>query len=499
MDRQDNSDGEDPEERPAPAPVTGAPPPDAQAAFRRRRRLIPMIVGGGLLMQSLDATVLVNALPAMARSLNEDTLALNLAITVYLLSSALFLPLSGWLADRFGARRVFMLAMIGFATTSLLCGFAQNLPQLIAGRFLQGMAGAMLLPVGRIVLLRSAPKDELIDALTTLTLPVLIGPIIGPPLGGFIVTFASWRDIFFLNVPIAIAGVLLIRAYVPHIAESDPGRFDMKGFVLSALGLGGLVFGLQNLGRGILPLPAALALAVIGAISSALFIRHARKRPDAILDLSLLKNRSFFTAVIGGWFPRLILGASPFLLALLLQVGLGMSALNAGLITFVAAIGAFLMKTTAPPILRRFGFRGTLIFVSCLTTVLNASYALFGLGITHWLMLIILFVSGFFRSLQFSALNTLAFADVPSEQMSKASTLSSVGQQVAQTVGISVAALLVHGFMLATGATTMGVAHIAPAFVAVSLIGLTGVFFVFSLPRDAGAAILARRPATDVD
>jgi hypothetical protein len=273
----------------------------------------------------------------------------------------------------------------------------------------------------------------------------------------------------------------------------------MKGFVLSALGLGGLVFGLQNLGRGILPLPAALALAVIGAISSALFIRHARKRPDAILDLSLLKNRSFFTAVIGGWFPRLILGASPFLLALLLQVGLGMSALNAGLITFVAAIGAFLMKTTAPPILRRFGFRGTLIFVSCLTTVLNASYALFGLGITHWLMLIILFVSGFFRSLQFSALNTLAFADVPSEQMSKASTLSSVGQQVAQTVGISVAALLVHGFMLATGATTMGVAHIAPAFVAVSLIGLTGVFFVFSLPRDAGAAILARRPATDVD
>jgi EmrB/QacA subfamily drug resistance transporter len=480
------------------ASPTGAAPLDAQAAFRRRRRLIPMIVGGGLLMQSLDATVLVNALPVMAKSLNEDPLALNLAITAYLLSSALFLPLSGWVADRLGARRVFMSAMIGFAVTSLLCGLSQNLPQLIAGRFLQGIAGAMLLPVGRIILLRSAPKDELIDALTTLTLPVLIGPIIGPPLGGFIVTFASWREIFFLNIPIAIIALLLINAYVPHISEADPGPFDVKGFVFSALGLGGVVFGLQNLGRGVLPLQIALALVAIGAVCSWVFIRHARQRPDAILDLSLLKNRSFFTAVIGGWFPRLILGASPFLLALMLQVGMGMSALNAGLITFVAAIGAFLMKTTAPPILRRFGFRATLIVVCCVTTVLNASYAVFGMGITHWLMLAILFVSGFFRSLQFSALNTLAFADISNMQMSKASTLSSVGQQVAQTMGTSIAALLVHGFMAASGATTMGVAQIAPAFVVVSLIGRVGLIFVVALPHDAGASILARRPPEDV-
>jgi EmrB/QacA subfamily drug resistance transporter len=465
--------------------------------FRKRRRLIPMIVGGGLLMQSLDATVLVNALPVMARSLNEDPLALNLAITAYLLSSALFLPLSGWIADRFGARRVFMSAMIGFALTSLLCGLSQNLPQLIAGRFLQGIAGAMLLPVGRIILLRSAPKDELIDALTTLTLPVLIGPIIGPPLGGFIVTFASWREIFFLNIPIAIIALALINAYVPHIDEAPPGPFDLSGFALSALGLGGVVFGLQNLGRGILPLPVALALVAIGAVCSYFFIRHAHNRPDAILDLSLLKNRAFFTAVVGGWFPRLILGASPFLLALLLQVGLGMSALNAGLITFVSAIGAFLMKTTAPPILRHFGFRTTLIVVCILTTVFNGSYALFGLGIAHWLMLVLLFISGFFRSLQFSALNTLAFADVPSHQISKASTLSSVGQQVAQTMGTTVAALLVHGFMVAGGVTTLGLAQIAPAFVVVSLIGLIGLFFVLGLPSNAGAAILARRPVTD--
>ncbi len=475
--------------------VTGAPPLDAQAQFRRRRRLIPMIIGGGLLMNNLDSTVLANALPAMARSLHEDPLTLNLAITAYLLSSALFLPLSGWVADRFGARRVFMAAMIGFATTSLLCGFSQNLEQVIAARFLQGAAGALMVPVARLVLLRSAPKDELVDALTTLTMPAVVGPILGPPLGGLIVTVASWREIFFLNVPIAIIGVLLTRAYVPDIAEDNPGRFDTRGFILSALGLGGVVFGFQNLGRGILPLPVALSVAAIGAVAAWMFVHHARETPNAIMDLSILKTRTFFTAVIGGWFPRLILGASPFLLALMLQVALGMSALDAGLITFVSAIGALLMKTTAPPILRRFGFRNTLIVVALLTSGLTASYAMFNGATPHWLILIILFASGFCRSLQFTALNTLAFADMTADKMSKASVLQSVGQQVAQSMGTSVAALLVHMFMISAGVSALSLAVIAPAFVVISALGLIGLFFLFAMPKNAGASILVRHAA----
>jgi EmrB/QacA subfamily drug resistance transporter len=496
MDRQDDQHAPDPKSgAPLQQPV-GAPPADAQIAFRRRRRLIPAIIGGGLLMHNLDSTVLANALPAMAKSLHEDPLTLNLAITSYLLSSALLLPLSGWVADRFGARRVFMTAMIGFAATSLLCGLAQNLEQMIIGRLLQGAAGAMMLPVGRLVLLRSAPKEELVEAMAILTMPAMLGPILGPPLGGLIVTVASWREIFFLNIPVAIVGVILTRAYVPDIAEDDPGRLDLKGFFLAALGLGGLVFGFQNIGRGILPLPVALGVAAIGAISAVLFVVHARGRHDAILDLSVFKVRTFFTSVIGGLFPRLIAGATPFLLALMLQVGLGMSALEAGLTTFISAIGALVMKTTAPPILRRFGFRNTLIAISLLVSAMMASFALFTTMTPHWLILVMLLASGFFRSLQMTALNTLGFADLPADKMSKASALASVGQQVGQSMGISISALLIHAVMLASGAPALNQAVIAPAFIAIALLGLIGLLFLLPLSRQAGASILRRRAPT---
>lgn len=497
MDRQDDRAGLDPETgAPAPQPV-GAPPADAQSAFRRRRRVIPAIIGGGLLMHNLDSTVLANALPAMARSLHEDPLTLNLAITTYLLSAALFLPLSGWVADRFGARRVFMAAMAAFAATSLLCGLAQNIEQVIAGRFLQGMAGAMMLPVGRLVLLRSAPKEELVEAMATLTMPAMLGPILGPPLGGFIVTVASWREIFFLNIPVAIVFVLLIRAYVPDVAEDDPGRLDLKGFVLAASGLGGLVFGFQNISRGVLPLSVALGFVAIGAVCAALFVLHARGRHDAILDLTVFKVRTFFTSVVGGIFPRLIVGASPFLLALMLQVGLGMSALDAGLTTFVSAVGSLVMKTTAPPILRRFGFRDTLIVVSVLTAGMMASFALFQVTTPHWVILAALLISGFFRSLHFTALNTLAFADLPAEKMSKASAIASVGQQVTQGVGVSISALLIHATMSATGAPALSQAVIAPAFVVIAAMALIGLLFLVPLPRNAGASILRRPTVTD--
>lgn len=461
----------------------------AQEAFARRRRLIPAIIGAALFMQTLDATIISNALPTMARSLHESPLTLNLAITSYLLSAAIFLPISGWMADRFGARRVFTAAIIAFAATSQFCGMAQNIETIVAARFCQGIAGAMMLPVGRLVLLKCAPKDQLVDALATLTMPALLGPVLGPPVGGFIVTFASWRWIFYLNVPVALLGVALVTLFVPDVREEKAGRLDVKGFLLTGLGLAGVVFGLQNLGRGVLPLNVVAALLIVGSIALGLYVFHARRTREPILDLSVLRIRTFFSSVVGGVFPRLMIGASPFLLALLLQMGFGMSAFAAGMTTFIGAAGALAMKTTAPPIIRRFGFRTVLIGNSFITGAIMMAYALFTPTTPHWLIMLALLIGGFFRSLHFTALNAMAFADVPQEKMSRASALSSMGQQLTQSIGVSLAALLIHGLMQVTHTHTISHHVIAPAFAIVGALTFGGLFFFARLPADAGGDV----------
>jgi EmrB/QacA subfamily drug resistance transporter len=454
--------------------------------------LLPMIIGAALFMQTLDSTVITNALPTMARSLRQDPVTLNLAITAYLLSAAVFLPISAWVADRFGARNVFRAAIVGFAASSLLCGVSQNLGELVAGRMLQGLAGAMMLPVGRLVLLRSVPKSELVRAMSYLTMPALLGPILGPPLGGFIVTFSSWRWIFFINLPMGLLGVILASLYIPDVREAVRERLDLQGFILTGFGLAGLVYGFDNLGREILPFTVVAAMLAGGAICSTLYVFHARRTPHAILDLSLLRIGTFTASVIGGLFSRLVIGATPFLLALLLQLGFGLSAFRAGLLTFVGAVGALLMKTTARPIIQRFGFRRVLIVNALAVAALSGSYCLFRATTPHWILLSVLLVGGFFRSLQFTALNALGYADVPPPQMSRASSLASMFQQLAQSLGIGIAALLIHFTLAWRHSPALGAADIAPAFAIVAALSLVALFFFIRLPPAAGAEVSGR-------
>ena len=459
----------------------------------RRDMTVPLIIGSAMMMQTLNATVIVNALPAMALSFGEAPLRLNLAITLYLLAAAVFMPLSGWVADKFGARRIFLIAIVLYAVSSAACGFAQNLPQLLVARIIQGAAGAMLLPVGRLVLLRTTPKTELIGALSVVTIPSLLGPVIGPLVGGAIVTFADWRWIFFINLPIAVLGVILVRAYVPDVKEQEVSPIDILGLALTGFGLAGIVFGFENLGRSDLPPAAVAALFLGGAACLLAYARYAKVHPHAVLDLSIFRIPTFQASVVGGAFMRIAVGANPFLLAMLLQVAFGLSAFAAGAMTFISAAGALLMKTCAPPILRRFGFRRVLIVNGLIVGVSFMAYAIFRPTTAHWLIMIVLAVAGFFRSLQFTSLNGLAYADIDEARMSRAATTAAMSQQIVQSLGVGVAAMLIHISMTARHETTVTPAAIAPAFILIGLLSLGSLWWFVRLPADAGAELNARR------
>ena len=468
----------------AAAPPEAAAPKDAGTLTRGW--LVPAIIGSAMLMQTLNATVISNALPAMAHAFHVEPLRLNIAITVYLLSAAIFLPLSGWLADRFGARRVFMSSIVLYAIGSIACGFSDSLAHLIAARFIQGAAGATLMPVGRLVLLRTTPKSELVGALSVVTMPALLGPVVGPVLGGAIVTFADWRWIFFMNLPIALSGLILAYRFVPEVRETEPPPVDILGIVLTGAGLAALIFGFENLSRDAIS-PLAIAGLFAGGLASLfLYGWHARRTPHAAVDLSIFKLPTFSASVLGGAFLRIGMGANPFLLAMLLQVAFGLSAFAAGAMTCISAIGALLMKTTAPPILRRFGFRTVLLVNAVIVGVSFMAYALFQPSWPHWAIAAVLGVGGFFRSLQFTSLNGMAYADIEQDQMSKAATTSSMAQQLVQSIGIGLSATALHFMMQMRGETHLTVATVSPIFVVVGLVTLLSIPWFVRLPADAG-------------
>lgn len=467
-----------------------APAPGGnEAAPSHRRVLVPLIVACALFMQSLDSTVIATALPTIAHALHETALRLNLAITSYLLSLAVFIPVSGWTADRFGARRVFSAAIIVFTLGSIGCGLSSSLPELIAARIVQGMGGAMMVPVGRLVLLRTFAKAELVRAMSYVSVPALIGPVIGPPLGGFIVTYGSWRWIFFINVPVGILGVLLVNLVIGDLREKGARPFDLPGFLLTGFGLAALAFGFENLGRGALPASLAAGMLGFGALCLFLYGCYARRAVCPIIDLGLLRIPTYAAATYGGFLFRMGMGALPFLMPLLLQIGFGLNALSSGLITFASAAGAMTMKMTAVPALRALGFRIVLIGDAVIGSLFLLGYALFRPDTPHWAIFVALLLGGFFRSLQMTSLNSLAYADVPPAMLSRATSLTSMAQQLSQTAGVAAAALFLNLVLLVRGGPTLAAADFYPAFVAVAAISLLSVPFFLRMSPDAGAEV----------
>ena len=458
-----------------------------------RYALTALIVACALLMENIDGTVIATSLPAIALDLHEDPIALKLALTSYLLALAVFIPASGWMADRFGTRIVFRAAIVVFTLGSIACGLSSSLGGFIVARVVQGMGGAMMVPVGRLLLLRSVERRDLVKAMSYLTIPALLGPMLGPPVGGFITTYFHWRYIFWINVPIGILGVTLVTIFIDNIKDADVRPLDVPGFLLSGIGLSSLVFGLTILGRGFIPTWAVVTLMGFGAAMIALYVRHARHASAPILDLTLLKVATFRVSVTAGSLFRVGVGAVPLLLPLMLQIGFGMTPLRSGLTTFVAAAGAMAMKATASPILNRFGFRRILIANAVIGAGFIAINGLLSPATPIALILGILLVGGYFRSLQFTGINAIAYADIDQDRMSKAVGFASVVQQLALSVGVATGAGVVqimrarHG-----GALALGDFHWA--FATVGAISMTSVLLFWRLPSDAGAS-LASRPS----
>ena len=476
------------------------------AARRRSRerlshvsvRFTALVVASAMFMEQLDGTVLATALPTMARSFGVDPLQMNVALTAYLLSLAVFIPASGKAADRFGTRTVFRSAIALFTLGSILCGLADSLPELVAARVLQGMGGAMMVPVGRLVILRSAERSELVSAMTWLMVPAMIGPILGPPVGGFIVTALNWRWIFYINVPIGALGMVLATRYIRDIKESGPVDFDGWGLLLSGISLSCLMFGLELASRGATSLPVTGVIVGAGLVAGWLYVRHSRHHPQPVLDFSLMRVPTFGLSVIGGGLTRVAAGAVPFLLPMMLQLGFGMSALQSGLITFISSAGALLMKSAAKPVLRRWGFRSVMMWNGLTSTVFLATIACFRPSWPIAAIYAVLLVGGFFQSLQFTAYNTIAYAEIDRARMSSATSFYTTFQQLMLTLGICTAAAALAGSLAITGHPQPLLSDFNAAFAVVALVSLAASPTCARLKRDAGDELTGRTRATPV-
>lgn len=471
-------------------------PPLADPAALRAAKMIPFIVGCALFMQMLDATVVATALPAMAASLDSTPVRLNVAITSYLLAAAVFVPVSGWAADRFGARRVFIAAIGLFTLSSVACALSQTVAQLILSRVAQGIAGAMMVPVGRIILLRTVPKEDLLKAMSFLSIPALLGPVIGPPLGGFLVTYASWHWIFLINVPMGVLGIALILRYIQEIREKDVPGLDWLGFVLSGISMATLVGGFEAVGQDAAGNAHALGVVVIGLLSGFWYVHHSRKAAHPIIDLSLMRIPTFKISTLAGNLCRFSVGATPFLLAMLLQVGFGLTPFAAGMITFASAAGALLMKFVATPIVRRYGFRRVLTVNAVLTGAFICVCALFQPDTPSWLIILVLLVGGFFRSLQFTGVNALTYADIGPDKMSRASSFAAMAQQLGVSLGVGVAAVTLNVSMALRGSERASIADIVAGFLVVGLLCGASFFSFRRLDPAAGSQLNGQKAQT---
>ncbi|MDH2913877.1 multidrug transporter subunit MdtD [Kosakonia sp. HypNH10] len=419
---------------------------------------LPWIAAMAFFMQALDATILNTALPAIAQSLNRSPLAMQSAIISYTLTVAMLIPVSGWLADRFGTRRIFMLAVSLFTLGSLACALSNSLGMLVVFRVIQGIGGAMMMPVARLALLRAYPRSELLPVLNFVTMPGLVGPILGPVMGGVLVTWASWHWIFLINIPIGVAGLLYARKYMPNF--TTPRRsFDMWGFLLFGLSLVLFSSGMELFGEKVVETWLALTIIFSGIALLLLYIRHARRHPTPLISLNLFKTRTFSVGIAGNIASRLGTGCVPFLMPLMLQVGFGYPALIAGCMMAPTALGSILAKSTVTQILRWFGYRKTLVGVTLFIGVMIAQFALQTQAMAIWMLVLPLFILGMAMSTQFTAMNTISLADLTDENASSGNSVLAVTQQLSISLGVAVSAAVLRFYEGVDGTNTVEQFH----------------------------------------
>ena len=453
--------------------------------------LIALLVAGAFFMENLDGTVIVTALPEMAISFGVHPVDLNLGMSAYLLTLAVFIPVSGWVADRFGARAVFTGAIALFTLASVLCGVSSGLWSFTAARVLQGIGGAMMVPVGRLVVLRSTEKQDLMRAIAYITWPGLAAPVLGPPVGGFITDYGSWHWIFFLNVPLGILGIAFSLFLIPNDRAGGNRPFDIVGFVLTGTASVSIMIGFDLVGQQETNWPAIGLLLAMGAGLGWLGVRHLRHHPYPLLGLAALQIQTFAISTWGGSLFRISISMVPFLLPLMFQVGFGMSAFASGMLVLAVFAGNLCMKPGTSAVLRRFGFRRVLIGNGLIAAASLAACGLLEADTPKALVIAILFIGGLARSMQFTAIATLSFADVPQAQMSSANSLGSVVQRFTMGMGIAVAALALRAGSLirAEGAAPLTVGDFHIAFFLAALLGVLALTDVLRLPADAGAVV----------
>lgn len=457
------------------------------------QRTVPLILAVALFMENMDSTVIATSLPAIAADIGTSPIALKLALTAYLVSLAVFIPISGWMGDRFGAKRVFRLAIGVFIVGSIACAVSGSLIAFVAARSLQGLGGAMMTPLARLVLVRATPRGDLVGAMAWLTVPGLVGPLVGPPVGGFITTYLTWHWIFLINVPIGLAGIWLAGRFLPEVELSGAPPLDVRGFLLSGIAASGVVFGLSVVSLPALPPVVGIVTLGVGVVAAVLYLRHARRAVFPILDLKLFANPGFRAAVIGGSIFRIGNGAVPFLLPLMFQLGFGMTPFQSGMLTFASAFGAIGMKFLAQTTLRLSGFRTVLIGSALLAAVFIAANGLFTAQTPASVIIAVLIGAGFLRSLFFTASNALVFADVDDRQASQATAIASVSQQITVALGVAVGGgiLEVRTFLHGGGLT---VQDFAWAFFIVAGITAAAIIPFVRMPADTGLTVSGHRP-----
>ncbi|HEX9999164.1 MAG TPA: MFS transporter [Actinoplanes sp.] len=452
-------------------------------------RGLALLVAGAYFMEILDATVIAPAAPHIAGDLSVPAVAVNVAITAYVLTLAVLIPISGWLTDRYGARRIFMVAIAVFTLASAGCAAAADLPMLVGTRVLQGVGGAMMVPVGRLVVIRTTAKTDLVRAIAYLTWPALVAPLLAPALGGVLSTYASWRWIFLINVPLGLAALLLARRLVPDVRAERPTRLDWRGFLLVAVGIGVLVAGLEGVAVPHPDLPLAAGALIVAGVTLAGAVGYLLRARRPLLDLRIVRVRTYRVTALGGSVYRAVITAIPFLLPLYFQLDFGWTAAHAGLVVIALFAGNIGIKPATTPLMRRFGIRAVMIGALVGSAGCLAGMVFLQPNTPLPVLLVLLTLSGVFRSVGFTAYNTVAFADIPPERMTSANTLMSTVQELGSGLGVAAGALLVRlGESLAgrDGSFRLAFAALAVLLVAPAVEAIT-------LPRTAGDEVAGRQ------